>query len=111
MVALRTLFILILLLPVFAGLSGVVPQAEAAQDHLLVQSAAAVDHLACGDHEAGCADDSCCLVGNCLTCTVLPGGTESIFLTETSAAELLSGFVPLWVGRTIRPAQEPPRQI
>jgi len=109
--ALRTLFMLILLLPVFAGMSGFVPQAEVAQEHLLVQSAAAVDHLACAEHHDGCSGDSCCLVGNYLTCTVLPGETESIFLTETSTAELLSDFGPLWAGRTIRPAQEPPRQI
>ncbi len=109
--ALRTLFMLILLLPVFAGVSGFVPQIEAATEQFLIQSTAETGHATCPDHEAGCTDDSCCLVGNCLTCTVLSGRVESIFLAETGAATLLPGFVPLWAGRTIRPAQEPPRQI
>ncbi len=111
MVVLRTLFMLILLLPAFAGLTGLAPQAEAQQEHLLVQSAAASGQATCADHETGCPDDSCCLVGNCMTCTVLPVGTNSISPTETSAASLLPGFVPLWAGRNIRPAQQPPRQI
>jgi len=111
LVALRTLFMLILLSPVFAGISGFVPQAEAAQDHLLVQTVVAVGHTACADHDAGCLGDSCCLVGNCLSCTVLPSGPESFLPTKTSAASLVPGFVPLWAGRSIRPAQQPPRQI
>lgn len=108
--ALRTLFTMALLL-VLIGMSGVVPRTEAAQDGLSVTSVLNVGHATCPDHDPADAEDSCCIFGSCVTCSVLPASPVSFLPTASTAFSLLPGLVPLRSGRSISPAQEPPRQI
>lgn len=108
--ALRTLFTMTLLL-IFIGMSGVVPRAGAAQEGLSVTSAMAVGHASCPDHDPAGADESCCILGSCGICSLLPTSPASFGPTTSAGVTLLPGLVPRRSGLSISPAQEPPRRI
>lgn len=108
--ALRTLFTMTLLL-IFIGMSGFAPHTEATQGGLFASSAMAVGHASCPDHDPAGADESCCILGSCGICSLLPTSPASFGPTTSAVVTLLPGLVPLRSGLSISPAQEPPRQI
>lgn len=108
---LRTVIVAILLMPMLFGMTNVVPRPEPAPERVAIAGLTVSDHNACADRHTLCGTDDCCEWGPCVSCIVLPVRSVPLAITAGHAAVLLPTFLPLRSGRSIRPAQEPPRRI
>lgn len=108
---LRTLIMAILLMPTLVGMSGFVSRSEASPEIAAAGNMVSSGHETCTDDHSVCSADDCCEWGQCVNCTVLPARTEALGVAPLAEALLRPILPPLPPGRSIRPAQEPPRPV
>jgi len=110
-VFLRTVIMAILLMPTLVGMSGFVSRSEAFPEIAAARNMVLSGHETCTDDHSVCSADDCCEWGQCVNCTVLPPRTEALGVAPLAEALLRPALPPLPPGRSIRPAQEPPRPV
>ena len=106
---LRTVIMAILIMPILIGMSGFVSRSETVPEIAAAVSMVPSGHEACTDDHSVCSADDCCEWGQCVNCTVLPARPAALGIAPAAEALLRPFLPPLPPGRSIRPAQEPPR--
>lgn len=108
---LRTVIMAVLLMPVLVGMPGFVSRSEAVPEIAAAGNMVSSGPETCTDDHSVCSADGCCEWGQCGNCIVLPARPEALGITPSAEALLRPILPPLLPGRSIRPAQEPPRPV
>lgn len=108
MPALRRFLRTLLLLPVLYGLSGIVSQADAI--HASPLHAALAQHAGCPDPSCEAHTDAGCDAGTCQSWSLLPTAPVTLRPGKRGEGPPRPAAAPPWSGRSITPAQEPPRR-
>lgn len=111
MVFLRTVIMAILLMPMLVGMTGFLVRSDAVPTIAAAGSMLSSGHESCSDDHSVCSADECCEWGHCVNCTVLPTRPEALGMAPSDEALSRPILPPLPPGRSIRPAQEPPRPV